>query len=229
MSGYYYKPTYFEFNDTDSLTGILNIDLERRSIESGDVLTEPDNYYPKEYYANYDSVVNPTKNVNLYAEETNESLNQYAYNGNIYKYMKEKAKPNVAKAYFTALGRERNSTYRINEPYKIPQDAKYYQNNSHRYYMYTGMETTWDEAEAFCESVGGHLVTINTDSEIEFLRDKLGINDDCWVGRYQGNWVTGEESIFNIHNPNYSIQNKFKTSTSDNTESKYSSFICEWE
>lgn len=223
MSGYYYKPTYFEFNDTDSLTGILNIDLERRSIESGDASTEPDNYYPKEYYANYDSVVNPTKNVNLYAEETNESLNQYAYNGNIYKYM-EKAKSNVAKAYFTALGRERNSTYRINEPYKIPQDAKYYQNNSHRYYMYTGMETTWDEAEAFCESVGGHLVTINSASEKTFLQNNVINNNSLfWIGWIRGNgWLTKEDTGYSFSGIEYGIDN-------DNSNRTASSFICEWE
>lgn len=229
---YYYKPTYAEFQEADNLIGILNTDLERRSIESGDASILPDNYYPKEYFADYDSVVIPTKNVNLYAEETEESLRQYAYNGNIYKYMKEKAeanvaKANVAKAYFTALGRERNSTYRINEPYKLPQDAKYYQNNSHRYYMYTmdtGKEKTWDEAEAFCESVGGHLVTINSASEKTFLQNNVINNNSLfWIGWIRGNgWLTKEDTGYSFSGIEYGIDN-------DNSNRTASSFICEWE
>lgn len=178
-TNYFYKPTYAEFNGTENLIGILNVDTERRSIESGDASIEPDYYYPKEYYADYDSVVSPTKNVNLYAETTDGNL-QYAYNGNIYTYMKNNAKSNVASAYFTALGRERFNTYKASQRSQISGGAKVFSNNNHKYWIYgpsqyggTLKTGTWDEAEAFCESVGGHLVTINSEREQEFIYELM--------------------------------------------------------
>ena len=238
-NNYYYNPLYHEFDGTEKLNGVFNIDLERRSIESGDASILPDYFYPQEYYADYDSIVNPTKNVNIYAdpkdvkEDTNN--NYYAYDGNIYKYMEENAKPNTATAYFTGLGRERNSTYKINAPYKIPQGAKFYERNQHRYYLFdtkseelkaifNNSAITWDNAEAYCESLGGHLVTItNEDREYQFLKNNFDIDNstEFWVGiEVEGNWVTKEanETDFTINNA--------KGKTSGGT-CQY--FVCEWE
>ena len=115
MGTNYYKPTYTKFNQVafpNGATGVLSVDLKRRSIEDTNSVQD-DYYYPKFYYADYGSVVNSDENANINADNTDISNNNYAYNGNIYKYMEENANPAVAKAYFTALGRERHCSYKI--------------------------------------------------------------------------------------------------------------------
>lgn len=112
----YYKSTYRDFEATDNLLGVSGVDLQRRSIED-DESVNLTYYYPKLYYANYDSITNPSRNANIYSDSTDEDLN-FEYYGNIYRYFREQANNNatmqkVAQAYFTALGRERYSTFKI--------------------------------------------------------------------------------------------------------------------
>ena len=78
--------------------GIFNMDLQRKSKEAS---LGTCYYYPKLFYADYNSVVYQTDVENL-----------KNYNGNIYQYMKDK--PNLAKVYYTALGRERYGMYKAN-------------------------------------------------------------------------------------------------------------------
>jgi hypothetical protein len=58
----------------------------------------------------------------------------------------------------------------------------------------------WLEAQAFCESVGGHLVTVTSDAEQAFLTRLLAgtENESYWLGARQASsgdyeWVTGEK------------------------------------
>ena len=77
----------------------------------------------------------------------------------------------------------------------IPKDAVEY--NDHYYKIITGTYT-WSEAEKECEKMGGHLVTITSDQEQNFVN---GLNDSgicVWIGGTRNkengwNWVTGEE------------------------------------
>lgn len=109
---------YHRANDKDLVNntiegGFLNIDFERKSLlnENGMAIY----YIPKVKGNNvitgcYTSIVNQT---NL--EPTD----------NFYKYMEEVANKNgqLAKEYFTALGRERYSMYRVNnDPIKVKED-----------------------------------------------------------------------------------------------------------
>ena len=230
---YYYSPLYKSFPSGEEvvLTGIFNVDLERRSIESGDASIEPDNYYPKYYLAAYDSIVSPTGNANISAEKTDIANGLFAYNDNIYTYMDKNANEKVATTYYTALGRERNSTYKINAPYKIPAEAKIYSNNSHKYLLYdtSTLKTfnndvvTWDNAEAYCESLGGHLVTINSSAEKEFLEDNFGIDDDdtpieYWIGKKDNQLITKElNEITDVYSGRQCYDGTLRY------------FICEWE
>lgn len=141
--------------------------------------------------------------------------------------MEENASQNIAEAYFTALGRERFSTYKISEPYRLPQGLQYYEGNSHKYYLFdsTKMEyfgnrnsISWDEAEAYCESLGGHLATLNTLGESRFVEGKyiptgFASNNFLIGGTHNSEWITGEKdsSSWWLNQWNY----KF--------------FICEWE
>ena len=86
------------------LMGLLwsDIDFERKNVASSDGVRRY--YYPHEETGCYASIVN--------------SSNTAETGGNIYKYMEDLSRTNagmnIAKAYFTALGRERYSMYKTN-------------------------------------------------------------------------------------------------------------------
>lgn len=89
------------------IRGILNIDLERRrgKVENGIAY-----YYPTKAFGSYLSVV---------------SQNNVAEVDSIYKYLSDK--PEIAKLYYTALGRERYTTYKnTRDSEKLKKDQ--YQN-----------------------------------------------------------------------------------------------------
>jgi hypothetical protein len=57
---------------------------------------------------------------------------------------------------------------------------------------------TWHEAKAYCENLGGHLATISSAEENEFLYQTFARDQACWLGATreersrQWRWVTGE-------------------------------------
>ena len=111
----YYRPTYRGFQLNDNLLGINNVDLERKSIDD-DNSVNLSYYYPKWYFANYDSISNPAKNANIYSTITDGDYN-FECDGNIYKYFRESATNNnelynkIAKKYYVAIAREKYSKY----------------------------------------------------------------------------------------------------------------------
>ncbi len=78
----------------------------------------------------------------------------------------------------------------------IPDDAAEY--NGHSYKVYEEKKS-WDDAEEYCESMGGHLLTITTQGEqqfIEFLLEDYS-DSDYMIGLHRdlsefNTWVTGE-------------------------------------
>lgn len=90
---YYHKPTETGLESKNIVSGVLNIDFERKSRT---ISMTTKYFYPYTALASYDSIVNQTK-----VEEPE----------NIYDYMESKG-GKLAQAYFTALGRERYSMYR---------------------------------------------------------------------------------------------------------------------
>lgn len=62
----------------------------------------------------------------------------------------------------------------------------------HRYGI-TPSTTSWDDAEAYAQSVGGHLVTINSSLENEWVRRHFNTYGTVWIGctdkASEGNWV----------------------------------------
>ncbi|MDR0937136.1 MAG: carboxypeptidase-like regulatory domain-containing protein [Oscillospiraceae bacterium] len=75
-----------------------------------------------------------------------------------------------------------------------PIDVQIKLKNNHRYQIFDiGM--TWHEAELYCESLGGHLVTITTVEERDLVESLIasGVQNQYWLGADSpGNWVTGE-------------------------------------
>lgn len=85
------------------------------------------------------------------------------------------------------------------EPEEIPAGAVVV--DGHAYYLYEdGM--TWPEAEASCESVGGHLVCITTEVEQDVVQSLLvnGTKNGYWIGGHlvgdEWEWITGEDSEY---------------------------------
>lgn len=70
--------------------------------------------------------------------------------------------------------------------------------NGHCYKMFDE-SFSWDNAKKECEKIGGHLVTINSKEEQEFLVDmvKSSTKKNMWIGAYPSNgnyrWITGEQ------------------------------------
>ena len=76
--------------------------------------------------------------------------------------------------------------------------------NGHTYAVYDiGM--TWHEAKAYCESLGGHLATITSQEEQNFIENivKDGKKNHYWIGAEcedkwgEWKWITGEEWNYN--------------------------------
>ena len=79
----------------------------------------------------------------------------------------------------------------------FPSDTLTY--NGNKYQIYSGGGFTWDAAKTYCESLGGHLVTITDKGETEFIQTLLehGVRGSYWTGGYKNDsgswqWVTGE-------------------------------------
>ena len=106
--GNYYEVTDKSLDNNKTYVGVLNTDFERRTYTDGNGLTKY--FFPKKQLASYTSIVNQS-NVDTID------------NGNIYEYIQKKG-GNIAKAYFTALGRERYGQYRTNNNYESAQYGK---------------------------------------------------------------------------------------------------------
>ena len=71
----------------------------------------------------------------------------------------------------------------------------------HRYWVCSGYPD-WNEAEAFCETLGGHLVTITSDQEQIFLADYIKNNASpktcLWIGILSTNNLWNKWAIEDI-------------------------------
>jgi parallel beta-helix repeat protein len=122
--------------------------------------------------------------------------------------------------------------------------------NNHEYKLIREPKT-WSEAKAYCEAIGGHLVTIRDSDENNFVRnlaDVLGTPKPIWLGltdeEYEGDWkwITGENYDYNNWNidadepddangQDYAMSHNGKW-YDDGGPSKPSTalyFVCEWE
>ena len=93
--GYFHRATSVELQKAQNMgRGIFNIDFERKSIMTSDGNTHY--YYPHKELGCYDCYVAQTNNNSV---------------SNIYEYLDDF--PTLAKIYYTALGRERYSMYKV--------------------------------------------------------------------------------------------------------------------
>lgn len=108
----YYPVTYKDYSSIVNPVGIYNVDLQRRQVEYN---KQTYYYYPKLYYNVYSQ---DRSTVELYATETDSGK----FKGNLYRYLDSIKGTNegkkIAKAFYTALGRERKSRYNQRNNYK---------------------------------------------------------------------------------------------------------------
>ena len=94
-----------------------------------------------------------------------------------------------------------STIYGVSEASSVPRDAA--RHNGHRYKVYD-YELVWNEAELFCEKLGGHLATITSESEQRFINELVlekGDKNCYWLGGYkteQGawRWITAESPVY---------------------------------
>lgn len=123
--------------------------------------------------------------------------------------------------------------------------------NGH-YYKIFQMQMTWNDAKSFCESMGGHLATAETQAENEMLKTLVvkGANGQgkyYWIGGYETKqgiwkWITGKtiadyfdwveyrSSFYGSYGEHKIRMYSSKDGKWDAgvTSSQYE-FICEWE
>lgn len=107
-------------------------------------------------------------------------------------------------------------------------ERSFFPENGHTYAIYDLGVPSWEDVNAYCESLGGHLATIASEEENIFLMNLIasegvknayfGLTDEENEGDWQ--WVTGEEYVYrNWHSgePN-----------SENSKEDYAMFYWKW-
>lgn len=116
---------------------------------------------------------------------------------------------------------------------------------SGHYYKLFEFKMSWDNAKVFCESMGGHLATIESDDENGILHAVLlnGVNKYYWLGgqkveQNSWNWVTGTSVEYNNWDSgepkDYSkyirisvLRRGLKWKATSDEE--HCAFVCEWD
>jgi len=129
----------------------------------------------------------------------------------------------------------------------VPSGAKQF--NGHTYYVFKS-KVSWSKAKAYCESKGGHLATITSAKENNFiynLMQKLKV-DDVYIGGTKDSngswkWITGEKfkyTNWDYGEPSsYSDRNRLEmykgnewgawTDKWDGTMYSNLGYVCEWD
>lgn len=140
------------------------------------------------------------------------------------------------------------------EKMTMEQTTSPYHFNGHTYLMMTPQDfyVSWDEAEAICRALGGHLVSITSEGENSFvtaLTEKASSSNNgyCWIGAYKnnGDWSwsdgetfggytnwTNEPESTSMYGVLYYEKNDSQSggwlNTQDDQEHSYK-IICEWD
>jgi hypothetical protein len=80
---------------------------------------------------------------------------------------------------------------------KAPPEAIHF--NGH-FYLYTAEKIKWDTAKGKCQMRNGHLVTIESSEENEFVSKMVEGKSGVWIGLYKSaetwRWVTTEKLVY---------------------------------
>ncbi len=124
----------------------------------------------------------------------------------------------------------------------IPKDAKEYQGHYYKVYE-LDKAVTWSKAQQYCETKGGHLVTITSVGE-EIFVENLSKNLESWIGaqyvNHKWKWVTNEKWSYENNRLGISSWGEWEYITLHSgrwkgwTSGTYSyraiyRYICEWD
>ena len=172
------------------------------------LIAEGDKYYAAKDYENARKSYQQARQIN--GGKVDEYCNNLIKNGdNLFNQKLYDA----AKDYYRKAAVMGNQS--ANDKLSELTDTKTYEFNGHKYKVFNkGM--SWDQAKIYCESQGGHLVTITSFEEqqvIEKLLREDGNRNHYWLGAYRSKdgheykagqrftWITGEESNFSNFSP----------------------------
>ena len=133
------------------------------------------------------------------------------------------------------------------EAYSIPADAAEY--NSHFYYLYDKPNIqSWEAADAFCKTLGGHLAVINSADKDLFLHNYIqekgydsayfGLIDRNKNGHWEWadgsdviytNWAKGEPSSSDEQYGMYYYWMEDGTWNDGRWDDNCTAFLCEWD
>ena len=116
--------------------------------------------------------------------------------------------------------------------------------NGHKY-KYYNQSITWDEAQAFCEKLGGHLVIITSAEENDFVH-RLAQGANIWLGgtdtKVEGTfeWISGEALTYSNWAPgepnngngkgNQDYMHMYSNGIWDDVNKDIvKTFVCEWD
>ena len=111
------------------------------------------------------------------------------------------------RAQFENVDRYRSMAFRAGQRLGLPATGAHLprsvvrrrETDGHQYQRIE-VPMAWTEARALCEALGGHLATIESKEENEFLYTYFSATTVCWLGASieagQWRWVTGEPFIY---------------------------------
>jgi len=158
-------------------------------------------------------------------------------------------------SYASRMGIQRISAKQLRDDATTPMSGTFIapDGTAHRYRMFKGVPR-WVEAKAFCQALGGHLATMTSEEENQFVYWFMREND--FLTAYFGledeerdrtwEWVTGEPveyTIWDSNEPSYSGRERYgmyfyKHLTGTWNDAHFyedaevdpgCSFICEWD
>ena len=106
------------------------------------------------------------------------------------------------------------------------------------HYLFMPKFMTWDEAEAFCEKLGGHLLTVSSQEEHDFISAAFPNGSWFWLGlrttEHGHEWVTGEPFEYNNFvgpQQEHKLGPKIFSGrwTADDFPAAHHSFMIEWD
>lgn len=128
-------------------------------------------------------------------------------------------------------------------PANVPADATEFQGHWYRLYQ---KKTTWKDAKARCEEMGGHLAYIESKEEQDYIAAQVSkTRDGVWLGATdeakEGDWrwLNGQPLTFKAWGqlqPNGGVRENYLSiapagfwADTDDSENMSAGFMCEWE
>ena len=179
-----------ENNIKEEATGIFNVDTERRTGEDENGTSIY--FYPKDGTLSYDSIVTQ----NSIAKESEQTLQKYL-----------KGKTELAKIYYTALGRERYCMYKE----KLSFDAKEQNTNIKEVQLGSYVKYNYSDGEILCRILYNYgIIQIVSNDITEIAKiDASGVDEKQVEGNFYRGYGSFKDTFTNKYSTEYSETVRF--------------------